>query len=388
MTTADNFYRETWIEIDLNAIAYNVKNTKKQLKQEQDLIAVVKADGYGHGAMQVAQAALTAGANYLAVASLDEALQLRAQGITAPILVLGATPVKYVEIASKQNITLTVFDRNWLQEAKRILRQTQQFVKIHIKADTGMGRLGISTVTELNELLSEADCDCIVLEGIFTHFATADELDETHLRLQVARFEELLGTMPTMPKMVHSSNSAGTLRFADMHYTAVRLGISLYGLTPSAAITDQLAFVLKPALSLHTKLVQVKQVAVGTAISYGATYQAAKTEWIGTLPIGYADGWLRKLSGQTVLIEGERVPIVGRVCMDQCMIRLPREFPVGTKVTLIGEGGNDAIRVEEIADRLETINYEVVCGLSKRVPRIYLQDNQVVAVKNALSEPF
>jgi len=200
----------------------------------------------------------------------------------------------------------------------------------------------------------------------------------------MSRFQEMLTWLNEKPKFLHSGNSAATLRFPETHLNAVRTGISMYGLTPSSEISSMLPFPLKPAFSLHTKLVHVKKVQKGEKISYGATYETKEDEWIGTLPIGYADGWIRKLQGQEVLVNGKRAPIVGRICMDQCMIKLPSYMPVGTKVTLIGEQGNDCISVDEIANKLETINYEITCMIAGRIPRVYKKNGEVIRVMNPI----
>jgi alanine racemase len=380
----DNFYRDTWVEIDLDAIAYNVGELRKKLHPENKLIAVVKANGYGHGALQVARTALRSGANYLAVAFLDEAISLRKQGITAPILVLGASRPKDVMTAIKYKVTLTVYYKDWLEEAVQFLNK-EASLTIHLKLDTGMGRIGVRNEQEIQsieELLVKHPN--IVVEGIFTHFATADEKNSSYFESQIQRFKELLSYFTKLPAIIHCSNSAASLLHPDLQYNAVRLGISMYGLTPSLEIEPDLPYPLQEAFSLRTKLVQVKKLNKGDKVSYGATYEAKEEEWIGTLPIGYADGWLRKLQGQEVLVEGIRAPIVGRICMDQCMIRLPFYLEPGTEITLIGKQRDAEISVNEIAAKLETINYEITCMISTRVPRVFKQYGNVTETVNFL----
>ncbi|MGG1680231.1 alanine racemase [Neobacillus sp. NRS-1170] len=384
MESLDHFYRDTWAEVDLDCIKANVTSIKNQLPKEVDIIAVVKANAYGHGDAKVAETALAAGAAYLAVAFMDEAIALRKKGIQAPILVLGASRPQDVQMAAKNQITLTVFQKEWLEEAKKHL-QADEKLTVHIKVDTGMGRLGIRTGEELKELeqmiLNEAG---FLLEGIYTHFATADELDQTYFQQQLAAFENVLTALTKRPKFVHSSNSAAAIRFPKAYFNAVRLGIAMYGLTPSLEMEKEIPFSLEEAFSLKARLVHVKKLQKGDKVSYGATYEAGKDEWIGTIPIGYADGWIRKLSGQEVLVDGKRVPIVGRICMDQCMIRLPYEVPVGTIVTLIGSDGNQTISINDIAAKLETINYEIPCMVAGRVPRLYKKGGKIVEIKNYL----
>ncbi|MDN3019897.1 alanine racemase [Paenibacillus sp. BSR1-1] len=384
MESLDHFYRDTWAEVDLDGIEENITSVKNHLPKEIEIIAVVKANAYGHGDAKVAETALAAGAAYLAVAFMDEAIALRKKGIQAPILVLGASRPQDVHLAAKNQITLTVFQKDWLEEAKKYL-QAGEKLTVHIKVDTGMGRLGIRSSEELKELeqmmANEAK---FLFEGIYTHFATADELDQTYFQQQLAAFENLLTSLTKRPKYVHSSNSAAAIRFPKAYFNAVRLGIAMYGLTPSLEMEKEIPFSLKEAFSLKARLVHVKKMQKGDKVSYGATYETGKDEWIGTIPIGYADGWIRKLSGQEVLVDGKRVPIVGRICMDQCMIRLPYEVPVGKTVTLIGSDGNQTISINEIAAKLETINYEIPCMVAGRVPRLYKKGGKIVEIKNYL----
>ena len=380
----DLYYRNTWLEINLDAIAHNVSEMKKRLVNNEKMIAVIKANAYGHGDVQTAKTALESGADYLAVAFLDEAISIRNKGIDAPTIIFGAINANHVMTIAELNLTATVYNKNWLVEAKQILQEKNLKIKIHIKIDSGMGRLGVRTLEELHELLEVVDSNFFELEGVYTHFATADELDETYMREQVATFQKLVESMPSKPAMIHCSNSAAALRFSEYHFSAVRFGIGMYGLTPAIGIKNLLPYELKPALSFHTKLTQVKKVPMNSKISYGARYQSDKEEWIGTIPVGYADGWVRKLSGQEVLVNGKRTPIIGSVCMDQCMIGLPNEVENGTLVTLIGSDGNEMISVEEIANKLDTINYEIVCGFSARVPRVFKRNGKVVEVRNSL----
>ncbi|WP_147535910.1 alanine racemase [Bacillus marasmi] len=380
------FYRDTWAEIDLDRVKANVEGLRNHLPAYVEIIAVVKANAYGHGDVQISNTALSAGATYLAVAFLDEALSLRRKGITAPILVLGASRPQDVRIAANHKITLTVFQSNWLTEAQAVLNETDQ-LKLHVKLDTGMGRIGIRESDDLEALEKLIlDDNRLELEGVFTHFSTADELDTNYFYQQFARFQEMVSLLKEKPKYIHCSNSAASLRFAEANFNAVRMGISMYGLTPSPEIEPELPYPLKEVFSLHSCLIHVKKLHKGDKVSYGATYEAKQDEWIGTIPIGYADGWIRKLQGQEVLIDGIRMPIVGRICMDQCMILLPHEYPVGTQVTLIGEQVNEVISVNEIAARAETINYEIPCIISNRVPRIYKRNGKTVDVYNAIAD--
>ncbi|GAA4074992.1 alanine racemase [Amphibacillus indicireducens] len=369
-------YRPAKIEIDLSAIKLNIKNLKATLAKGTEVIAVVKANGYGHGDVQVAKAALEAGATQLAVALLEEALKLRQAGITAPILVMGWVDPIFADVAIEHEITLTVFQSSWLEQYYANFDR-QKKLAIHIKLDSGMGRIGLRTEAELKDFLTKIDHRQLNVQGVFTHFSTADEPDTDYYQQQLNRFESMLKIVRTVIKtelFVHIGNSAAALRQASGLFDAVRFGIGMYGLYPSAYIEENRPFKLKPALSLKTQLSHVKKVEAGEVISYGATYQTNQAEWIGTIPVGYGDGVQRKWQGLDVLIDGKRMPIVGRVCMDQCMVRLDRAYPIGTEVTFIGQDGDESIQLEEISAHLETINYEVACLLTDRLPRAYLDE--------------
>ncbi|WP_409291095.1 alanine racemase [Peribacillus sp. SCS-37] len=381
-----SFYRDTWAEINLDHIYNNVKNVKGHLPAHVTLYAVVKANAYGHGYEETARTALEGGANALAAAFLDEAVYLRNKGFSCPILVLGASRPEDAEVAANLDISLTVFNLEWLQEARKSLTGGKA-VKLHIKCDTGMGRLGFTSAEELREaerLITSSDL--YDFEGIFTHFAAADEEDSSYYELQLKRFREFLEALTERPRLIHASNSAATLRFKDSQFNAARLGIAMYGLSPSEEIKPHLPFELHQAMSLKTKVVSIKKLSKGDRISYGGVYTLQGDEWIAALPVGYADGFLRKLQGQEVLVQGRRVPIVGRICMDQCMIRLPEKVDIGTEVTLVGRDGDEFISLDEIAGKLGTINYEAACLVAWRVPRVYKKYGKTHITNNSLLE--
>ncbi|WP_060788828.1 alanine racemase [Geobacillus zalihae] len=380
----DEFHRDTWVEIDLDAIYDNVANLRRFLPEGTQIMAVVKANAYGHGDAQVAATALEAGASRLAVAFLDEALALRKKGIDAPILVLGASRPEDVALAAEHRIALTVFRSDWLEKASSLYNGSTP-IHFHLKMDTGMGRLGVKDEEETKRIAALIDRHPpFVLEGVYTHFATADEVNTDYFSYQYARFLHMLDWLPLRPPLVHCANSAAALRFSDRAFNMVRFGISMYGLAPSPDIKPLLPYELKEAFSLHSRLVHVKKLQPGEKVSYGATYTAQTEEWIGTIPIGYADGWLRRLQHFHVLVGGRRAPIVGRICMDQCMIRLPEPLPVGTKVTLIGRQGDEVISIDDVARHLGTINYEVPCTIGYRVPRIFFRNKRIMEVRNAV----
>ncbi|WP_186440911.1 alanine racemase [Bacillus licheniformis] len=379
------FYRKTWAEIDLTALKENVRNMKRHIGEHVHLMAVVKANAYGHGDAQVAKAALAEGASILAVALLDEALSLRAQGIEEPILVLGAVPPEYASIAAEKRIIVTGYSVGWLKDVLGFLNEAEAPLEYHLKIDTGMGRLGCKTEEEVKEMMEMTESsDKLNCTGVFTHFATADEKDTDYFNMQLDRFKELISPLPLDRLMVHSSNSAAGLRFREQLFNAVRFGIGMYGLAPSTEIKDELPFRLREVFSLHTELTHVKKIKKGESVSYGATYTAQRDEWIGTVPVGYADGWLRRLAGTEVLIDGKRQKIAGRICMDQFMISLAEEYPVGTKVTLIGKQKDEWISVDEIAQNLQTINYEITCMISSRVPRMFLENGSIMEIRNPI----
>lgn len=365
-------YRPTKAIIDLQAIRNNVQNLRQHLQEDVQIIAVVKANAYGHGDVEVARAALQAGATILAVATPEEAVHIRTHFPETGILVLGATPISFVKYASEHNIMLTVFATQWVEQAKMVQGLTKPLL-LHIKVDSGMGRIGVTNKEELLALYEAIQAaPNFVVDGIFTHFATADEEQTQYFEHQVAVFKELLNTLPNKPRLVHAANTATALiKDTSLQFDAVRYGISLYGLAPSGYVANILPFQIEQAFSLETEIVHVKQLKAGQSVGYGATFTATEDCYIGTLPIGYADGMIRKLGGQTVLVNGERCPIVGRICMDQCMILLPRAYNVGELVTLLGAQRNDFISIDEWATKCDTINYEVPCIVTSRVPRVY-----------------
>ncbi|EAG1637836.1 alanine racemase [Listeria monocytogenes] len=363
------WHRPTWIEIDRAAIRENIKNEQNKLPESVDLWAVVKANAYGHGIIEVARTAKEAGAKGFCVAILDEALALREAGFQDDfILVLGATRKEDANLAAKNHISLTVFREDWLENLT-----LEATLRIHLKIDSGMGRLGIRTAEEARRIEATSTNDHqLQLEGIYTHFATADQLETSYFEQQLAKFQTILTSLKKRPTYVHTANSAASLLQPQIGFDAIRFGISMYGLTPSTEIKTSLPFELKPALALYTEMVHVKELAPGDSVSYGATYTATEREWVATLPIGYADGLIRHYSGFHVLVDGEPAPIIGRVCMDQTIIKLPREFQTGSKVTIIGKDHGNTVTADDAAQYLDTINYEVTCLLNERIPRKYI----------------
>ncbi|CYU16594.1 alanine racemase [Streptococcus suis] len=361
-------HRPTQIRVNLDAIAENFEQVMTNLPPKTEAFAVVKANAYGHGAVAVAKKLSSQAAGFC-VSNLDEALELRKAGIEHPILILGVVPVRFLPVAHQLNISVTVASLDWLQDAKD-LEADLSGLTVHLKLDTGMGRIGFRKIADLLQaiaILEELEYD---IEGVYTHFATADEVDQAHFESQLSVFKEFLDVLPITPRWIHASNSATSIWHADTVFNLVRLGNILYGLNPSGRVLE-LPFDVQPALSLVSEIVHVKQVEACTTIGYGATYHSTDSEWIATVPIGYADGLVRSLQGLSVLVDGQACEIVGRISMDQITIRLPHAYPLGQKVTLIGQDGDKTISVQEWADRIGTINYEVVCLLTDRLPRIF-----------------
>ncbi len=365
--------RPTWVEVDLAAIGNNVSRLK-EMARPAALMAVLKADAYGHGAVRVARTALLHGADYLATACLSEAIELRQRGINAPILILGYTPPWQAPDIVRYDLTATVFS---LEPARQLGRAARALgrrpARVHIKVDTGMGRLGLLP-REVPEFIDRLRREPHVeVEGIYTHFACADAADRSATNQQIARFDDVLRAVTGdgwHPRFVHASNSAGILQYPNARYSLVRAGIALYGLDPSDVVRCPSDF--RPSLTLKTLVAQVKELPAGSPISYGGTYVTTRPSRIAVLPIGYGDGFRRSpRNWGTVLIRGRRAPIVGVVCMDMCMIDVTDVEGVrsGDEVVLIGRQGQDELAVADVARQLGTIPYEVITQILARVPR-------------------
>jgi len=368
------FYRPTFAEIDLGAILYNLRQIRNRVDKDIKIMAIVKADAYGHGMKEVSQAVARKGIDYFGVASLDEAATLREAGIKKNIIVLGAILPEEVEGVLRFNVIQTVSDLAIARLLSQLAQSKKRIIKVHAKIDTGMGRLGVWHKDAVNFVKKLASLKNIKVDGIFTHFPSAED-DKVFTRNQLRDFksliEELLRHGIDIP-IKHTSNSMAVIDFKDSHMNMVRPGLIMYGLHPRSDLAKKLR--LRPALKLKTKVVYVKPVSRGRSISYGRTYVTKKDTNIATIPVGYGDGYSRDLSNRGhVLIKGRRLPIVGRVCMDMSMVDAGRSRTVkpGDDVVLIGKQGKDAVTVEEIARLSNTIPYEVVCNIGRRVPRIY-----------------
>jgi alanine racemase len=365
--------RPTWLEVDLEAVAHNVQRVVELVGPEVAVLAVLKADGYGHGVVRVARTALNNGASYAGVASINEGAMLRQHGVTAPILVLGFTPAWQARELVLHDLTATIFNLDVARALSRAARDLDNQVSIHVKVDTGMGRLGLLPERVLPFVVALLELPGLHLEGIFTHFSVADS-DPDYTRWQVNRFGQVLKTLAEAGieiPIVHAANSAAILSLPESHFAMVRLGIAMYGLHPSPEVPCPPDF--RPALAFKTQVAQVKTLSPGSYVSYGNTYQTSGEQHIAVIPVGYADGFRRapRHWGE-VLVRGRRAPIVGRVCMDQTMLDVTAIPGVrqGDEVVLIGEQGTERITAEDVAERLGTINYEVVSEILARVPRV------------------
>jgi len=371
--------RPTWAEIDLDAIEHNVAALRRCAPGAL-FMAVVKAEGYGHGAVPVARAALDAGASWLGVATLEEGVELRKAGLTVPILIFGYLPPAQADNVVLYDLRPALFHRDLAEALAQWGRVLMRKVPVHLKIDTGMGRIGARPDEAVAFAQAVAALPQLDIEGVFTHLATADEPENPQTDEQLHRFAQTLDALKAAgvePRIRHACNSAGIMLRQEAHYDLVRAGIALYGLSPDPTVPWPAD--LHPALTWKTRVGLVKRVAPGTPVSYGATYRASTEERIVSLPVGYADGYFRLLSNRgEVLIGGRRCPVVGRVCMDQTMARVPDDLDVkvGDEVVLLGTQGTETVSAADIASWVGTINYEVVCAISKRVPRLYKRDGE------------
>lgn len=366
--------RPTWVEVDLDAIAANVAALKAQAAAP-GLMAVVKADGYGHGLLPAARAALAGGADWLAVALVEEGEALRAGGIDAPVLVMTEPPAAAVPALLDARLTPAVYSPGFTAALDDAARARGERLAVHLKLDTGMRRVGVPQADWDDALRRVRDAPGLRLQGLWSHYAVADEPDHPFIAEQsreFARAVELAGTLGVRPEITHLANSAGTLHLHDHHHDMVRPGLSIYGLEPAPGLAG--ATRLQPALAWYSRLSLVKRLRAGEAVSYGLVWAPQRDTTVGTVPAGYADGVVRALTGAgEAAVGGRRVPYAGRVCMDQFVLDLgDAGAAAGDEVCLIGRQRAAAVTADDWARWLGTINYEIVCGIGKRVPRVYL----------------
>ncbi|WP_035292370.1 alanine racemase [Clostridium sp. KNHs214] len=379
--------RPVWAEIQLDKLANNMREIRR-VSKSKDIIAVVKADAYGHGALDVAPVFLENGANRLAVAVISEAVELRRGGIECPIMILGFTPPNLIDNLLRYDIEQTVYSYDFAEEISKMAVKSNKIAKIHIALDTGMGRIGfLPEENSVEQVYKISKLPNIIVEGIFSHFSAADEKDKEYTYKQLEHFNWFYNKLKDKGVNInirHIANSAGIIDLPETHFEAVRPGIIQYGYYPSEEVSKD-KINIKPAMQLKTNVVHIKKIPAGEYIGYGRKFKTTKDSVIATLPVGYADGYTRLLFAKgKVIINNKFAPVVGRICMDQCMIDITdvEDVKVGTDVILIGETEEIKFNAEDAAEILGTISYEVVCMISKRVPRVYIKDGKIVKIRN------
>ena len=389
----EQFLKRTWAQIDLEAIEKNYDVCRSMLRDGVKMMGVIKADGYGHGAVAYAKIFSEKGCEWFAVSNIDEALQIREAGIDTPILILGFTPPEKAAVLALNNIAQAVFNLEYAQQLAQCACEQGVQVNVHIKVDTGMSRIGFlyqdseDDAASIDEIEQACRREGLYAQGIFQHFAVADcaEAGEVYTRLQYDLFLDVVRRLEQRGigfELYHCCNSAGASEYRELQLNMARLGIVIYGLTSSPAVKEQWG--ITPVMSVKSVVAMVKDIAAGTTVSYGRTFTAEKDMQIATIPIGYADGYTRRLSGNgaRMIIGGEYVPVIGTICMDMCMVDVTGlGVKAGDEVTVIGREGDKEITADEIAQKSGTINYEITCDISKRVPRVYKRGKDVVSVQ-------
>ncbi len=372
--------RSTYAVIDLDAVKRNVTNIKSRLPEGTKFCASVKADAYGHGSVMVSKAAIEAGAEWLGVAIPEEAAVLREEGVSAPILILGPSNRWQWEIAAGLDLSMVVTSGECVKNAAEVADKFKKRIKLHLKVDTGMNRVGIKTFEEMEEILDVIEkSEFLELEGLMTHFAASDEANKAYTLMQNEKFREYIkrANERGFAPLIHAANSGAAIDCPQLAYDMVRVGIAMYGCYPSNEVDKSVE--LSPVMSVHTKISHIKTLPAGEKISYGCTFTTPYEMRIATLPIGYADGFNRLLSNRgEVLIGGKRAKVVGRVCMDQTLVDVTGipEAALGDEAVIIGKQGRDEITADEFAALCGTISYEVLCAVSPRVPRLYLENKK------------
>ncbi len=382
----------TWAEIDTDALAYNFNQIKKITKPSTKIMAVVKADAYGHGVVEATNVLIENGVDYLAVACSDEGVQLRDHNIDVPILILGASQNEDCDTLITHSLTATVFSYDLAKVLSERATELGKIAKIHIKLDTGMSRIGFVAGVNDEELsdtiIKISKLPNIEVEGIFSHFSTSDEPDSSYTQLQFNRFITVCNILEEKGLNIpikHIANSAAIIQYPQMHLNMVRAGIILYGLYPSKDVNKE-KINLKPVMTVKSQITMIKTISDKRGVSYGKTYITNQPTKIATVPIGYADGYTRLLSNKSKMAaKNQPVPVIGKICMDQCMIDVTNVNTINTGDEVVIFGA-DIVTADELADIIGTINYEVVCMISKRIPRIYLKDGKVVKTLNYLNK--
>lgn len=391
-----DYLRRTWAEVDVDALRHNFRSIRSAADPGAEIMCVIKADGYGHGAVFLAQLYESMGAARFAVSNIEEAMQLRENGVTLPILILGFTPAELASELAENNISQAVFSAEYAQSLSDNAVKAGVNVKIHIKLDTGMSRIGFMyqqperDSASIEEIADACSLPRLIPEGIFTHFALSDEGEEGRQPTlhQFDAFSDAVSRLKSMGidfKIVHCSNSGAVIDYPQAHFDCVRAGIILYGLAPSEKLAGRLD--LRPAMTIKSVIAQIKTVEPGTAVSYGGTFVTEAPTKIATVPIGYADGYTRSLGNRAYMsVKGKKAPVIGRVCMDQVMIDVSGidDIRSGDEVTVIGNGSDEAMTFDDIAKMTGTINYELVCLIGKRVPRVYIRRGETVGIMDGI----
>ncbi len=366
----------TWSEIYLDNIVYNYTNLREKSVCKR-VMAVVKADAYGHGAVYVAKALEEQGCDYFAVATLDEGVQLRENGVKSNVLVLGYVDKDGHEVALLNDLMISISDVESAENINKLAKENNRNANIHIKLDTGMTRFGFNYKSAVSDIVNISKLSNTNIAGIYTHFSSADEYEREYTLKQFENYKTVLGELEKNGVEIplkHVSNSAATLMYPEMHLDIVRCGIALYGCYPSDEVSKEV--ILKPCMSLKSKIVRIQEIEKDIAVSYGRKYITKDKTIIGTLPIGYADGFTRLLFEKAkVVVNGEKVSVIGKICMDSCMIDITNIKNVNVE-DIVEIFGNE-ISVDEVAIQMGTINYEILCMVAKRVPRVYIKDNNI-----------
>ena len=376
----------TWAEINLDNIEFNLNNIKKLLNEDTKVCTVLKANAYGHGSVEIAKFLENKKVDYFAVARLEEAIELRQNNIKIPILCLGFVPEESLEFAIENNITLTIYSLEMAEKLNAISERRYTKACIHIKIDTGMSRIGFEVNQQsIEQIVKISNLSNLYIEGIYTHFAKADEIDKEFTNEQVEKFKYIVEGIEEKGINIpikHVSNSAAIMDIPNLNFNMVRCGIVLYGYYPSDEVIKN-RLNLKPAMTLKTRISHIKELEQNTGVSYGLTYRTSNKERIATIPIGYADGFTRMQKNPKVSIKGEIFDIVGRICMDQCMVKIDKDIDIkiGDEVIIFGDSSRS---VDNIAKDLGTINYEIICMVSRRVDRVYKEGNVILQADSYL----
>lgn len=382
-----DYLKRTWADISLDNLNHNYHALREKIPASCRFLGVVKADAYGHGAVPISRHLVELGAQYLAVSNIEEAVQLRRGGLRGPILILGYTPPFYADDLAAMNLRQEVHSLEYAKRLNERLSGTKRRIRVHLKLDTGMSRLGFfaydhpQTVEEIRQV---AGLEHLLIEGVFTHFPVADSVDGADASFTRTQFERFMRTLDELkavgvtPEIRHCCNSGASILYPEFALDMIRPGIATYGVLPSTDLRGMID--LKPVMQLRSTVFQIREFEPNITVSYGRTYCTETPQRIAVVGIGYADGLSRSLSNNiSFLLHGKRVPQVGRICMDMCMVDVSRvpETKVGDVVTIFGEDGGDCIEVDSLASRLGTIPYELLCGINKRIPRVYLDgENQ------------